>query len=136
RADALNLAAREGRLEHIGSVDGAFRAARADQGVQLVDEQDDVAGPADLIQDRLDPLLKLAAVFRAGHHHGQIEDDDAPVGKDLGDLAADDLLSQTLDDGGLAHAGLAEQHGVVLLPAAENLDDPLDFALPADDRIE
>ena len=29
-ADALNLAARQGRLQHIGSVDGAFRAACAD----------------------------------------------------------------------------------------------------------
>ena len=34
RADALDLAARERRLEHVGGVDRAFRAAGADQGVR------------------------------------------------------------------------------------------------------
>ena len=42
-ADALQLAARERRLQHVGGVDGALGAARADERVQLVDEQDHVA---------------------------------------------------------------------------------------------
>ena len=40
RADALQLAARERRLEDVGGVDRAFGRARADERVQLVDEQD------------------------------------------------------------------------------------------------
>ena len=39
RADALQLAARQRRLEDVGGVDRAFGGAGADQRVQLVDEQ-------------------------------------------------------------------------------------------------
>ena len=45
RADALDLATRQRRLEHVARVDRALGAARADKRVQLVDEQDDVASP-------------------------------------------------------------------------------------------
>ena len=42
-ADGLQLTAGQRRLEDAGRVDRAFGGARADEGVQLVDEQDDVA---------------------------------------------------------------------------------------------
>src|SRR6185312_9816951 len=132
-ADALDLAAREGRLEDVGGVDGPFRAAGADQGVQLVDKQDRVLGPADLVHDRLDAFLELTAVFRAGDHHGEVEDDDALVAQKLGDVAVDDQLGQPFDDGGLADAGLTEEDRVVLGTATEHLDDALDLVLAADD---
>ena len=41
--DALQLPAGEGRFQHVGRIDGALRAARADDRVQLIDEQDHVA---------------------------------------------------------------------------------------------
>ncbi len=47
-----------------------------------------------------------------------------------------DGLCQALDDGGLADAGLADQHRVVLGAAGEHLHDPLDFLLAADDGVE
>ena len=53
-----------------------------------------------------------------------------------GTLLRDDHLGQAFDDGGLADARFAQQHRVVLLPAAEDLDDAFDFVLAADDRIE
>src|SRR5206468_7511458 len=43
RADALDLAARERGLEDVGGVDRTLGGARADQRVQLVDEQHDLA---------------------------------------------------------------------------------------------
>ena len=135
-ADALDLAAGQGRLEDVGSVDGAFGAAGTDQGVQLVDEQDGVLGPADLVHDGLDAFLELAAILGAGDHHGQVEHDDPPVAEQLGNVAVDDHLGEPLDDGRLADAGLAEQHGIVLGAAAEDLDDALDFVLAADDRVQ
>src|SRR4029079_19191652 len=48
----------------------------------------------------------------------------------------DDALGQPLDDGGLAHARLADQNGVVLGSSGEDLHAPLDLLLPADDRVE
>src|SRR5207247_531608 len=47
-----------------------------------------------------------------------------------------DSLREPLDDGGLADAGLADQHRVVLLAAREDLHDPLDLGLATDDRIQ
>ena len=71
-------------LSTLRRVDRALGAAGADQRVQLVDEQDDVLGAADLVHHRLDALLELAAVLRAGDHHRQVEHDDAAVVQDLG----------------------------------------------------
>ena len=60
----------------------------------------------------------------------------AVVGRISGTLPSTIVLGQALDDGGLADAGLAEQHGVVLGAAAEDLDDALDLVCAADDRVE
>ena len=42
-ADRMKLAAREHRLQHVRRVHRSFRRAGADDGVQLVDEEDDLA---------------------------------------------------------------------------------------------
>lgn len=47
-----------------------------------------------------------------------------------------DALGDTLHDGGLAHARLADEHGVVLGAAAEHLDGATDFLGTANDRVE
>ena len=111
-------------------------APGADQRVQLVDEQDDVAAGPDLLQDLLEPLLEVAAVARAGHQGAEVQRVELLVLQRLGHLALDDLLGQPLDHGGLAHAGLAHEHRVVLGAPGQDLHDPLDFFLPADHRIE
>ena len=43
---------------------------------------------------------------------------------------------EALDDGGLADAGLADEHRVVLRPAREHLDDAADLLVAADHRVE
>ena len=135
-ADGLQLAAGERRLEDVGGVDRALGGACADQGVQLVDEQDDLAALGDLLHHLLEALLELAAVLGAGDQGGQVERDDLLVLEQLGNLAVGDPGGEALDDGGLAHAGLADQHGVVLGAAGEDLHDALDLVLAADHRVE
>src|SRR5262249_41874254 len=54
----------------------------------------------------------------------------------LGDLAGDDALRQPLNNGGLADARLADEGGGVLLAARQNLNDPLDLLLAADNGVE
>ena len=54
----------------------------------------------------------------------------------VGDVAAHDALGQAFHDGGLADAGLADEHGVVLGAAAEHLHDAADFVVAADDGVE
>ncbi len=136
-ADGAQLAARQRRLEHVAGVDGAFGRAGADQRMQLVDEEDDLAVRLfDLLQDRLEAVFKLAAILGAGEHRSQIERDDALVAQNLGHVAGDDAAREAFDDGGFAHAGLADEHGVVLGAAAEHLDDAANLFVAADDRVE
>ena len=54
----------------------------------------------------------------------------------VGHVVGDDALRQAFDDGGLADAGLTDEHRVVLGAARQHLHDALDLALAADDRVE
>ena len=135
RADALQLAARQRRLQDVGRVHAAAGRAGADQHVHLVDEQDGV-GVGDFFDDLLEALFELAAIHRARHQRADVEQQHALVDQRLGHVAVDDALRQPLDDGRLADARLADQRRVVLGAAAENLDHALDLLLAADHRIE
>src|SRR5205823_1959588 len=117
-------------------VDRALGSARADEVVELVDEQDDVAALGDLLHHLLQALLELTAVLRPGHERGEVERVDLLALEDVGYLVAADARSETLDDGGLADARLADQHRVVLRAAREDLHHALDLGLAADDGVE
>ena len=135
-ADALELAAGERRLEDVGRVDRALGGAGPDQGVELVDEEDRVVRVAQFLDDLLEPLLELAAVLRAGHQRPDVERQDALVDERLRDVAGDDPVGESLGDGRLADARLTDEGRVVLRPSRQDLDDPLDLLVAADDRVE
>lgn len=63
--DDLQLAAGQARLHDVGGVDGPLRRPGADQGVHLVDHQDDVVVLLHLVQQLFQPLLELSAVLGA-----------------------------------------------------------------------
>ncbi len=136
RADAADLAARQRGLEDVRGVERPLGRPGPHQRVQLVDEHDDVRVVGELLHDRLEPLLELPAVLGAGDDEGDVEGEDPLVRQEVRHVAVDDLLGQALDDRGLAHAGLADEHGVVLGAAAEHLLHALDFVLAPDQRIE
>ena len=136
RADALQLAARERGLQHVGRVDRALGRPGADQRVQLVDEQDDVLVLRDLVHDGLEPLLELAAVLRARDDRRHVERQHPVVAQHVGAERVRDHEGQALHDRRLAHARLADQHRVVLLAPRQDLHDALDFLRPADGRVE
>jgi hypothetical protein len=76
------------------------------------------------------------ALRRSSNSPRYFEADDALVLEAFGHVAADDPLRQPFDHRGLAHAGLADQHRVVLGPARQHLDDAADLLVAADHRIE
>jgi hypothetical protein len=82
-ADALELAARERRLEDVRGVDRALGRAGTDERVQLVDEEDGVVGVPELLDDLLEALLELAAVLGAGDERADVECQDALVEQDV-----------------------------------------------------
>jgi hypothetical protein len=80
RADGVELASREHRLQHVCRVDGALGRAGANDGVEFVDEQDDLAvARGDLLENGLEPLLELAAVLRTCEQRPDVEPEDALV---------------------------------------------------------
>ena len=138
RADAVQLAARQRGLQHVGGVHRALGRAGADQRVQLVDEQDDLAlGRRSIsVQHGLQALLELAAVLGAGDQRAHVEREQRLSFRLSGTSPLDDALREALDDRGLADAGLADQHGVVLGAPRQHLDGAADLVVPADDGIE
>lgn len=89
-----------------------------------------------LLDHVLEALLKLAAILGTRHETRQIERPDILVHKVLGHVAGCNLLSQALDDGRLAHAGVAQNERVVFGAARKDLHHTLDFLFAANHRIE
>ena len=137
RADHVELASRERGLQHVRGVHRAFGRAGPDHGVHLVDEDDHlVAVVADLVDHGLQAVLELSPVLRARDHPRQVERDETAPGEGLGNLVVHDPLGDALDDRGLADAGIADQHRVVLRAPGEDLDGLLDLVGPSDHRVE
>ena len=83
-----------------------------------------------------EPLLEFAAEARSSHHGPQVELYHLLAAEDLGHVVLGDLAGQPFGDGRLAHTGLADEHRVVLGPAAEHLDHAQDLCVAPDDRIQ
>ncbi len=79
----------------------------------------------DLVDQSLHAALKLAPELGTGHQSRQVQQIDLLVPQLKGHLPGGDALGQSLGNGGLAHAGLADEAGIVLLPAVQDLHHPL-----------
>ena len=135
--NAVQLTPGQHRFEQVAGVHGTLGFTCTHNGVQFVDEQNDAAFRLlDLIKHRFQPFLKLAAVFGSGHQTAHIQREDGFILQTDGDVALDDTLGQPFGDGGFAHAGLTDEHRVVLALAGQNTDDIADFVVTANDRVQ
>jgi hypothetical protein len=135
--DGAQLAARQGGFEQIGGVAGARRAARADQGMRLVDEQDDRLGRGLHFVDHLpQPVLEFALHAGAGLQQADVQHPQRHVLQRRRHIAGGDALGETFDHRRLADAGLAGQDRVVLAAAHQNIDDLADFLVASDDGVQ
>ena len=135
-ADDLNLAAGEGGLQNIGGVHAALGIPCAHDVVDFIDDEDDVARLANLLNEALHAAFKLTTELGACHKGGQIEKKDLLITELEGHFPLDDALGKTLGDGGFTYAGLTDEAGIVLLTAIENLHHTLDFLFAADDGVQ
>ena len=136
RTNRLELASRQHWLENAGSVDCTFRRTGADERVHFIDKQNDVATGLDFLQHLLQALFEITAVTAAGDQGTKVERVQLLVLESLRHFPTDDVLSEPFDDRGLAYAGLADQHGVVLRAPGEHLHHALDLLRSPDHRIE
>ena len=137
RADAVQFAAGQGRLEQVRGVHRPFGRPRPDDGVQFVDKEDDPSLRfLHFAEDGLQPVLELSAVFRPGDQGPHVERDDPLVLEVLRHVAHHDAVRQPFDNRRLADARLADQDRVVFPPPGKDLDHAADLGVAADDRID
>ena len=137
RADRVQVATGERRLEDVAGVHGALGGTRAHDGVELIDEQDDLAlGLLHFLEYSLQAVLELAAVLGAGDQRAHVELDKVAVAQGARHVAGHDTLGDALDDGRLADARLADEHRVILGAAGQDLNGTADLVGTANDRVE
>ncbi len=131
------LSASQGGLKHVAGVHRALGLAGADDRVQFVDEEDDIAGRArGLLDDGLEAFLELTTVLGPGEEAAHVELHDALVLQALGHVLVDYALREALGDGSLSHSGFADQDRVVLGAAQEDLHGAADLVVAADDGVQ
>ena len=135
--DRAQLAPGQGRLEQVGGIALAGRAAGPDHRMGLVDEQDDRdGGRLDLGNHVLEPVLELPLDASAGLEQAEVERAEHDVLEHLGHVALSDPQRQALDDGRLADARLAGEDRVVLPASDQDIQHLADLGLAADHGVE
>ena len=87
-------------------------------------------------QHRLQAFLELATILGTGKQTRHVENQHLLALERFRNLAVDDALSQTFNDGRLADTRLADQHRIVLGATLQNLDGATDFIIAADHRVK
>ena len=88
------------------------------------------------LEHGLEPLLEVAAIAASRKQRAQIQGEDPRGLEGFRHIPFVDSAGQAFHDGGLAHAGLAHQQGVVLATAAEYLGHAGDLGLAAHQGIQ
>ena len=136
RTDAVQLAPSQHGLQQVARIHAALGFSCAHNGVQFIDEQDDLAlGLLHLVQHSFQPFLKFAPVLGARDQRAHIQRENGLVLQLFGDVLLHDSLGKSLGNGGFAHAGFTDENGVVLRLPGQNADNVPDFLIPADHRI-
>ena len=136
-ADAVQLAARQRRLQQVRGIHRAVGLAGADQRVHLVDEQDDAAGGRGHFRSTAFSRSSNSPRYFAPAISAPMSSDISCLSfSALRHVAVDDAQRQALDDRRLADAGLADQHRIVLGAPRQYLDGAADLFVAADHRVE
>ena len=135
-ANNLDFATAQRRLQNSSGVNGAFSGTGANQRMDLVDEQDNLAVVLHFLDAFLQALFEFTAKLAARHQRGHIQRDNALATQQIGHLIRHDELGQSFHHGGFAHARLAQQQRVVLLATRQDLHHALDFFRAADNGVQ
>ena len=137
RRDRAHLAARQRRLQQVGGIVLAGRAAGADQGVRLVDEHDDrLRAGLHFLDHALQPVLEFALDRGAGLQQAEVERQQFHALQLRRHVVLRNAQGQALDHRGLADAGLAGEDRIVLPATGQHVDHQADFRIAAEHRVQ
>ena len=133
----MQLASRQHRLQHVAGIQCTVCFARTDDGMQLINKQNDLPfALLHILQHCLQTLFKFAPILGTCYQCTHIQCEDLFILQPLGYVAPHDSLCQSFDNGGLTDAGFTDQNRVVLRFSGKNPNHVTNFIIPADDRIE
>jgi hypothetical protein len=81
-------------------------------------------------------ILEFTAILGAGQQRSHVQGVEGLVAQAQGHVAFHEPASQAFHDGGLAHAGAADQHGIVFRAAREDLHHAPDLLVATDHRVD
>ena len=136
-ADTVELTSGQHGLEEVACIHGTFCLAGADDGVKLIDKQDDLAFALfDLCQNGLETLFELTTEFGACNQAAHIEGEDGAVFQGIRHVTADNPLGKAFRDGGFADTRFTDENRVILGLTGKNPDHISDFAVTPDHRVQ
>ena len=135
-ADTVQLTSGQHGFQQVAGVHGALGFARAYNGVQLINKEDDFTfALLDFVEDGFQSLLKLTAEFSACNQCAHVQRENGLILQGVGHIAADNSLGQSFGNSGFTDTGFADEHRVVFALAGKNPDDVSDFIVTADNRV-
>ena len=135
--NAVELPPGQEGLEEVARIHSPLGLTRPYDGVKLVnEEQDSALRLLHLVQNGLEPLLKLAPVLGPGDEGAHIQGKDGLVLQRGWHVPLHDPLGQPLGNGSLTYPGLTDEHRVVFGLAGENTDHVPNLIVPADHWIQ
>ena len=135
-ADDLYFASGQSGFQDIGGVHAAFRISGADNTVYLVNDQNNIPFPGNLLNKPFHTAFKLTPELGPCHQSGQIQKEDLFFSEFIGYFSVGNPLSKTFGDSCFAHAGFSYETGIVFLPPVQDLDNPLQFLLAAHHSVQ
>ena len=137
RADAAQLAVRQGWLENVRCVHRAAAGrARADDIMDLVDEENRLRICDQDLHHGLETLFEVATVARACEHGSHVERVHLALEHRVRHQLVVDAQREALRECGLANSRLTDEKWVVLATAREHLDHALELVDATDQRID
>ena len=136
-SDGSQLAACQGWFQNVGRIHGTLASACPDERVNFVDEEDYIAfGLGYLLYNALQAFLELAFIFRAGQQRTHIERINLFVLQIVGHVAAYNSSGQSFDDSCFSGSGFANQYGIILGSARQNLQNSSNLFIAPNHRVE
>ena len=124
-------------LQDVGGIHGALTFARTHQGVDFIDEEDNVAlALRHLVDHAFQTLLKLTLILRTGNQGAHVERIELLVLQVFRHIATQNPVGKAFHDGGLTGSWLTNQDWVVFCTAAQNLKHTPDLIVTPNHWVE
>ncbi len=137
RSYAVQLSSCQHGFQHVAGIDRALCFPCSDNGMELVNEEDDLSlALLDFIKHCLEPLFEFTPVFGTGKKRSHVEREDGSVLQPFGYVASVDPHCQSFNYRCLTDSWFSNKHRVVLCLATQYPYYSSYFFVTADYRVE